>query len=203
MIDQATPAKPARPAELDRLCVNTIRFLSIDAVQKANSGHPGLPMGAAPMAYELWTRFLKHNPSNPLWADRDRFVLSAGHGSMLLYSLLHLTGYREMTIEQIRNFRQWGSITPGHPERLPAAGPVTFGRVRLGRRAMAVRNTAGVRPGPCRVSTFQRTRGRMTTAATRGASTPGGAPLPAARFEQLFGRERGGRQAAHRIAEAL
>src|SRR5437660_9881798 len=77
---------------LDQLCVNTIRFLSIDAVQKANSGHPGLPMGAAPMAYVLWTRFLKHNPSDPLWADRDRFVLSAGHGSMLLYSLLHLTG---------------------------------------------------------------------------------------------------------------
>ena len=119
MTDQSRPAKPAG---LDQLCVNTIRFLSVDAVQKANSGHPGLPLGAAPMAYVLWTRYLKHNPSNPQWHDRDRFVLSAGHGSMLLYSLLHLTGYREMTIDQIMNFRQWGSITPGHPERLPAAG---------------------------------------------------------------------------------
>lgn len=101
---------------LDELCVNTIRTLSIDAVQKANSGHPGLPLGAAPMAYVLWTHYLKHNPSNPHWFDRDRFVLSAGHGSMLLYSLLHLTGY-DLPLEQIKNFRQWGSITPGHPER--------------------------------------------------------------------------------------
>jgi transketolase len=101
---------------LDMLCVNTIRFLSVDAVQKANSGHPGLPMGAAPMAYVLWTRFLKHNPRNPNWFDRDRFILSAGHGSMLLYSLLHLTGY-ELPLEQIKQFRQWGSMTPGHPER--------------------------------------------------------------------------------------
>lgn len=101
---------------LDELCVNTIRTLSIDAVQKANSGHPGLPLGAAPMAYVLWTHFLKHNPSNPHWFDRDRFVLSAGHGSMLLYSLLHLTGY-DLTLEQIKDFRQWGSMTPGHPER--------------------------------------------------------------------------------------
>ena len=102
--------------ELDNLCINTIRFLSVDAVQKANSGHPGLPLGAAPMAYVLWTRFLKHNPANPHWFDRDRFVLSAGHGSMLLYSLLHLTGY-ELPLEQIKRFRQWGSVTPGHPER--------------------------------------------------------------------------------------
>ncbi len=101
--------------ELNDLCVNTIRFLSIDAVQKANSGHPGMPMGAAPMAYVLWTRFLKHNPSNPKWYDRDRFVLSAGHGSMLLYSLLHLTGY-DLSLDQIKQFRQWGSRTPGHPE---------------------------------------------------------------------------------------
>ncbi len=101
---------------LDDLCINTLRFLSIDAVQKANSGHPGLPMGAAPMAYVLWTHFLKHNPVNPGWFDRDRFVLSAGHGSMLLYSLLHLTGYA-VSLEQIKRFRQWGSITPGHPER--------------------------------------------------------------------------------------
>ena len=100
----------------DKQCINTIRFLSVDAVQKANSGHPGLPLGAAPMAYVLWTRLLKHNPSNPLWFDRDRFVLSAGHGSMLLYSLLHLTGY-ELSLEDIKQFRQWGSKTPGHPER--------------------------------------------------------------------------------------
>ncbi len=104
------------PVELDNLSINTIRFLSIDAVQKANSGHPGLPMGAAPFAYVLWTRFLKHNPSNPTWFDRDRFVLSAGHGSMLLYSLLYLTGY-DLPLEQIQQFRQWGSIAPGHPER--------------------------------------------------------------------------------------
>ena len=102
--------------DLDELCINTLRFLSVDAVQKANSGHPGLPMGAAPMAYVLWTHFLKHNPANPGWVDRDRFVLSAGHGSMLLYSLLHVTGY-DVSLEQIQQFRQWGSITPGHPER--------------------------------------------------------------------------------------
>ncbi len=100
---------------LDQLCINTLRFLSADAVQNANSGHPGLPMGAAPMAYVLWTRLLKHNPANPQWADRDRFVLSAGHGSMLLYALLHLTGY-PLSLEQIKAFRQWGSLTPGHPE---------------------------------------------------------------------------------------
>ena len=100
---------------LDEACINTIRFLSVDAVQEAQSGHPGLPMGAAPMAYVLWTRFLRHNPSNPSWFDRDRFVLSAGHGSMLLYSLLYLTGY-QVSIDQIKQFRKWGSITPGHPE---------------------------------------------------------------------------------------
>jgi len=100
---------------LDELSVNTIRMLSIDAIQKADSGHPGLPMGAASMAYVLWTQFLKHNPANPKWYDRDRFVLSAGHGSMLLYSLLHLTGY-DVSLKQIKQFRQWGSITPGHPE---------------------------------------------------------------------------------------
>jgi transketolase len=101
---------------LDRLCINTIRFLSVDAVQKAESGHPGMPLGAAPMAYALWTRLLKHNPRNPAWFDRDRFVLSAGHGSMLLYSLLHLTGY-DLPLEEIKRFRQWGSKAPGHPER--------------------------------------------------------------------------------------
>jgi transketolase len=102
--------------DLDTLCVNAIRFLSVDAVQKANSGHPGLPLGAAPMAYVLWTRFLKHNPQNPEWFNRDRFILSAGHGSMLLYSLLYLTGY-DLPLDQIKQFRQWGSMTPGHPER--------------------------------------------------------------------------------------
>lgn len=109
------PTMPFDPA-VDNACVNTLRFLSVDAVQKANSGHPGLPMGAAAMAYVLWTRFLKHNPADPTWFDRDRFVLSAGHGSMLLYSLLHLTGY-DLPLEQIKRFREWGSMTPGHPER--------------------------------------------------------------------------------------
>src|SRR5665213_1296622 len=111
-------AKTSRldPEQLSSLCINTIRFLSVDAVEKANSGHPGLPMGAAPMAYVLWTRFLRHNPANPHWFNRDRFVLSAGHGSALLYSLLHLTGY-DLSLEQIKQFRQWGSVTPGHPER--------------------------------------------------------------------------------------
>jgi len=102
--------------QLDEQCVNTIRFLSVDMVQKADSGHPGLPLGAAPMAYVLWTRWLKYNPSNPNWVDRDRFVLSAGHGSALLYSLLYLTGYA-LSLDDIRQFRQWGSKTPGHPER--------------------------------------------------------------------------------------
>ncbi len=100
---------------LDDKCINTIRFLSVDAVQKANSGHPGMPMGAASMAYVLWTRFLQHNPNNFNWPDRDRFVLSAGHGSMLLYSLLHLTGY-DLSLDELKNFRQWGSKTAGHPE---------------------------------------------------------------------------------------
>src|SRR4026209_2564083 len=102
--------------ETDALCVNTIRMLSVDAVEKAKSGHPGAPMGLAPVAYVLWTRFLKHNPKNPSWPDRDPFVLSAGHGSMLLYSMLFLTGY-DLPLDQIKQFRQWGSITPGHPER--------------------------------------------------------------------------------------
>ncbi len=109
---------------LDKLCIDTLRFLAVDAVQKANSGHPGLPLGAAPMAYVLWTRFLRHNPANPEWFDRDRFVLSAGHGSMLLYGLLHLTGY-DVPLAQIKQFRQWGSITPGHPERGLAPGVET------------------------------------------------------------------------------
>jgi transketolase len=101
--------------DLDRLAIDTIRTLSIDAVQAANSGHPGAPMGAAPMAYTLWTRFLRHAPTHPDWPDRDRFVLSAGHASMLLYSLLHLTGY-DLPLDELKRFRQWGSRTPGHPE---------------------------------------------------------------------------------------
>jgi transketolase len=100
---------------LDQQCINTIRFLAVDAVQKAQSGHPGTPMGAATMAYTLWDRFLKHNPRNPSWPNRDRFVLSPGHASMLLYALLHLTGY-DLPLEELKNFRQWGSKTPGHPE---------------------------------------------------------------------------------------
>jgi len=101
--------------ELDQKCVNTIRSISMDCVESAKSGHPGMPMGVAPMAYILWTRFLRHNPRNPFWPDRDRFVLSAGHGSMLLYSLLYLTGY-SLSMEELKNFRQWNSKTPGHPE---------------------------------------------------------------------------------------
>ncbi len=108
-------------SSLDLLCVNTIRTLSIDMVQQANSGHPGLPLGAAPMAYTLWQRHLRHDPKDPAWPDRDRFVLSAGHGSALLYSLLHLTGY-PLSIEDLKAFRQWGSRTPGHPEAHETAG---------------------------------------------------------------------------------
>ena len=110
--------------ELDQLSINTIRTLSMDAVQKAKSGHPGLPMGAASMAYVLWTKHLKHNPSNPHWLNRDRFILSAGHGCMLLYSLLYLTGY-DLTLEDIKNFRQWESKTPGHPESYLTPGVET------------------------------------------------------------------------------
>ena len=101
---------------LDQQCIDTLRFLSVDMVQKADSGHPGLPLGAAPMAYVLWTRHLRHDPADPRWPDRDRFVLSAGHGSALLYSLLHLTGY-DLSLDEIERFRQWGSKAPGHPER--------------------------------------------------------------------------------------
>jgi transketolase len=103
-------------ASLDQRCIDTLRFLAVDAVQKADSGHPGMPLGAMPMAYVLWDRFLKHSPRNPGWTDRDRFVLSAGHGSMLLYALLYMTGY-DLSLDDIKQFRQWGSRTPGHPER--------------------------------------------------------------------------------------
>src|SRR5699024_3721809 len=100
---------------IEQLSINTLRTLAIDAIEKANSGHPGLPMGAEPMAYTLWTDFMNHNPKHATWFNRDRFVLSAGHGSMLLYGLLHLSGY-DVTIDDIKNFHQWGSRTPGHPE---------------------------------------------------------------------------------------
>jgi transketolase len=118
-----TAAQPKKTAatDLDQLCINTIRTLSLDAVQKANSGHPGLPLGMAPAAYVLWTKFLRHNPKNPRWFNRDRFLLSAGHGSMLLYSLLHLTGY-DLSLDELKNFRQLHSKTPGHPENILTPG---------------------------------------------------------------------------------
>src|SRR5580698_4667362 len=119
-------------AALDEQCINTLRFLSVDMVQKANSGHPGLPLGAAAMAYALWTRYLKHDPADPHWANRDRFVLSAGHGSALLYSLLYVTGY-DLSLDDVKQFRQWGSKTPGHPERGHTAGvEVTTGPLGQG-----------------------------------------------------------------------
>jgi transketolase len=118
---------------VEQLCINSIRFLAIDAVEKAKSGHPGLPMGAAPMAFTLWDKFMKFNPKNPTWLNRDRFVLSAGHGSMLQYALLHLFGYDSVSIEDIKQFRQWGSNTPGHPENFMTAGiEVTTGPLGQG-----------------------------------------------------------------------
>ena len=135
------------PASIDQLCVNTIRTLSMDAIQKANSGHPGAPMGLAPAGYVLWTRIMKHNPVNPDWPDRDRFVLSGGHASMLLYSLLHLTGY-DVSLDDIKNFRQWGSKTPGHPEygHTPGVetttGPLGQGVANAVGMAMAERHLA-------------------------------------------------------------
>ncbi|NJK28733.1 MAG: transketolase [Acaryochloris sp. SU_5_25] len=118
---------------LDQLCINSIRFLAIDAVEKAKSGHPGLPMGAAPMAYVLWNRIMRFNPKNPRWFNRDRFVLSAGHGCMLQYALLYLTGFNSVTLDEIKNFRQWGSKTPGHPENFETPGvEVTTGPLGQG-----------------------------------------------------------------------
>src|SRR5881392_3685708 len=107
---------------LEELCVNTIRFLAVDAVEKAKAGHPGTPMGLADIGFVIWTEFLHHDPSDPHWKNRDRFVLSAGHASMLLYSLLHLTGYPDMTLDELKHFRQVGSRTAGHPERGLATG---------------------------------------------------------------------------------
>ena len=141
-------------SEIDELCINTIRTLSMDAIQKANSGHPGAPMGLAPAAYILWKCFLKHNPKNPEWTDRDRFVLSGGHASMLLYSLLYLSGY-DLTLDDIKNFRQWGSKTPGHPEfgHTPGVetttGPLGQGFTNAVGMALAERHLATIfnRPG--------------------------------------------------------
>ena len=123
----------AAPASLDTLCINSIRMLAVDAINKSKSGHPGLPMGCAPMGYALWDKFLHHNPKNPKWFNRDRFVLSAGHGCMLLYALLHLTGYDSVSIDDIKQFRQWGSKTPGHPETFETPGiEVTTGPLGAG-----------------------------------------------------------------------
>jgi transketolase len=141
-------------SEIDELCINTIRTLSMDAIQKANSGHPGAPMGLAPAAYILWKCFLKHNSKNPEWTDRDRFVLSGGHASMLLYSLLYLSGY-DLTLDDIKNFRQWGSKTPGHPEfgHTPGVetttGPLGQGFTNAVGMALAERHLATIfnRPG--------------------------------------------------------
>ncbi|MCU0523728.1 MAG: transketolase [Elainella sp. Prado103] len=123
----------ATTQSLEELCVNSIRFLAIDAVEKAKSGHPGLPMGAAPMAFVLWDQFMRHNPKSPTWFNRDRFVLSAGHGCMLQYALMYLTGYDSVTLDEIKNFRQWGSKTPGHPENFETLGiEVTTGPLGQG-----------------------------------------------------------------------
>jgi len=144
----------AAATTLDQLCINTIRALAIDTVQKANSGHPGLPLDAAPVGYSLFARTMRHNPTNPQWPDRDRFVLSAGHGSALLYSLLHLTGY-DLPLEQLKQFRQFGSQTPGHPEHGDTAGvetttgPLGQGFANAVGMAAAERHLAAVfnRPG--------------------------------------------------------
>jgi transketolase len=118
---------------VEELCINSIRFLAVDAIEKASSGHPGLPMGAAPMAFVLWDQFMRYNPKNPKWFNRDRFVLSAGHGSMLQYALLYLAGYDSVSIDDIKQFRQWGSVTPGHPENFVTSGiEVTTGPLGQG-----------------------------------------------------------------------
>ena len=126
-------------ADQDQLSINAIRMLSIDAVQKANSGHPGMPMGAATMAYILWTRHLRHNPKNPHWPGRDRFILSNGHACMLLYSMLYLTGY-DLSLDDIKQFRQWGSKTPGHPEY----GLVPGAEATTGPLGQGVSNSVGM-----------------------------------------------------------
>src|SRR6476661_7448125 len=134
--------------ELDQLCVNTIRFLAVDAVNKANSGHPGAPMGLAPVAYVLWTKHLRFDPKDPNWFNRDRFILSNGHASMLHYALLHLTGY-DLSLDDLKQFRQWGSKTPGHPEYLDTpgveatTGPLGQGTANAVGMAIAERMLAG------------------------------------------------------------
>ena len=131
--------------ELERLCVDAVRVLAMDAVQKANSGHPGTPMALAPAGYALFTRHLEHNPANPHWPDRDRFVLSVGHASMLLYAVLHLSGY-DLTLEEIEDFRQWGARTPGHPEVGHTAGvETTTGPLGAGGSWLTADNTAPTR----------------------------------------------------------
>src|SRR5215212_1316115 len=131
--EESNEPKFGQKDKLEELCVNTIRFLAVDGVEKAKSGHPGSPMGMADMAFVLWTEVLRHDPKNPRWPDRDRFVLSAGHASMLIYSMLHLTGYSDMTMEQLQSFRQWGSRTAGHPEYGHATGiEVTTGPLGQG-----------------------------------------------------------------------
>src|ERR1700684_3807508 len=115
MTPSTTLSTTVAPPALDEICINTLRFLAVDMVQKAKSGHPGLPLGSAAMAYTLWDRFLKFNPRDSFWPDRDRFVLSAGHGCALLYALLHVTGF-DLPLKELERFRQWGSRTPGHPE---------------------------------------------------------------------------------------
>src|SRR5437762_1016639 len=156
--EESNQPKFGEKDKLEELCVNTIRFLAVDAVEKAKSGHPGSPMGMADMAFVLWTEFLRHDPKHPHWPDRDRFVLSAGHASMLLYSMLHLTGYPEMTVADLQHFRQWGSRTAGHPEYGDADGiEVTTGPLgqgfahsvgmALGAKMMSARFNADDAPG--------------------------------------------------------
>jgi len=146
-VEEGEPVVSSGEQSIEQLSINAIRVLAMDAVQKANSGHPGLPMGAAPMAYVLWQRHLRHNPRDPHWPDRDRFVLSAGHGSMLLYCLLYLTGY-DLGLDDLKAFRQWGSRTPGHPERLltpgveATTGPLGQGSANAVGMAMAERALA-------------------------------------------------------------
>ena len=176
------PAMTTATDQLDRLAIDTIRTLSIDAVQKANSGHPGAPMGAAPMAYVLWTRFLRHAPTRPDWPDRDRFVLSAGHASMLLYSLLHLTGY-DLPLDELEQFRQWGSRTPGHPEYgltpgvEATTGPLGQGFANAVGMAIAERRLArGVQPARPRDRRPPDVRHLLRRRPPGGRRVRGGAP---------------------------
>jgi len=179
--EESNEPKIGQKDKLEELCVNTIRFLAIDGVEKAKSGHPGSPMGMADMAFVLWTDFLRHDPADPHWRDRDRFVLSAGHASMLLYSLLHLTGYKDMPIDQLKQFRQWGSRTAGHPEYGHAAGiEVTTGPLGQGfanavgmgiaARMMAARFKAATDSIP--------STARFTVSARTAISRKGSAPRP-------------------------